>query len=791
MPPNQSSDLVGHTDSAYVRELADGTALLYISGWLAHKTHSISKLEFSLGTSDKIQCTPFNRLDVKEKLPSLSHSTEVGYSIQIPIEKYEGNEEFSVSICISLSSGERLTSLLNVTAPKLIKANSQLNRASTIYGSEESIKAFKRISEIQFHTFLKSSERFVFEINEYIPISVVIVVHNQAALTYACLRSLIEQQDVGIEVTIIDNASTDETSKLLSRVYGARVITNKTNIHYLEAANQGAIASRGEYLLFLNNDLVLLPGSLKSALNVFRKESRVGAVGAKLIRPDGQLQEAGSLIFPDGSTIGRGLGQDPFDEKFISKAEVDYCSGAFLLTPRSLFLDLKMFDASYAPAYYEDVDYCVRLKEYGYRVIYEPGASAIHVHHGSAESNTTAYECMNRNRPLFAKRHAHFLSQLESAQVNPIQSKVTNLLFIDDFIPNPSLGQGQPRSMRILESLNRNKIPVSVIGVKSDPSSTEITRLPSCVTDRCNVSGTALENFILENKGKFSHLFVSRPTNMETIASMMERYPEAFTNLRIIYDAEAVFALRDIGRKSVLQNIQFTDEEVRTITQIETAYGRSADMVVTVSENEYVRFIESGFSRIEKLSHVVYPRFNSPPFKMRNGIMGLGPLLTSDSPNTDAVRWFTQQILPKLSPSLINDGIIFAGAISDEIRNALSHPLISLLGHITNPFELYDQSRIFIAPFRFGAGIPLKVIEAAAAGIPTVISNLAAYQLGWKNGYECLTANSAQEFADALEALNSDEKLWNDIQQNALKKVSEEFSETNFDHALKTILIHA
>ena len=787
------SDLIGHTDSACVIHDHEGNYLLRIIGWIAHKTCSIDQFTFSFKGGPVIKCQAIKRDDVSKKLPLLAHNIHVGYSVDIPLREYHFENKFSLIVTVLLSNGGRFFSPLEINLNQGSPVPQRTLGTSNIYGSEESIATFRRMCDIQFQYFLNNRERFIFDAYDVPTISVVLVAHNQASLTYACLKSLLEQQNIGIEVTIIDNASTDETAKLLAKVYGARILTNETNLHYLEAANQGAIASRGDYLLFLNNDLVLLPGSLQSALNVFRKESRVGAVGAKLIRPDGRLQEAGSQILNDGSTRGIGIGQDPFDEKFLGRVDVDYCSGAFLLTPRALFLDMKMFDPSYAPAYYEDVDYCVRLKEYGYRVLYDPGAGAIHVHHASAESNVAAYEHMNKNRPLFAKRHATYLRKLESPGRKPSESFETNVLFIDDFIPNPYLGQGQPRSLRILQSLDRKNIPVSVIGLNSnfETESNAEVNLPSSVTTTLHIDKNQLEHFLLIHRANFSHIFVSRPTNMETISLIMKKHPDLFSTTKIIYDAEAVFAIRDLGKKALLENIQFTDQDIKEVTRIETAISSWADLIVTVSDGEFLRFVESGFSRIEKLSHVVYPRFHTPTFEERRGIMSLGPLLSSDSPNTDAARWFIKQVVPLLPYSSKLGGVHFAGAISKDILSELLTPDVVFTGPVLDPMPLYDRSKIFFSSIRYGAGIPLKVIEAAAAGIPTVISKIAALQLGWESGYECLVAQTPEEFVEAINALDQDAILWRTIQGNALKKVSEEFNQETFDTSLQTIITNA
>ena len=136
--------------------------------------------------------------------------------------------------------------------------------------------------------------------------------------------------------------------------------------------NQAAREAHGKYLLVLNNDAQLQPGALRSALTTIGSSPDIGAVGGRIILLDGTLQEAGSIIWRDGSCLGYGRGDDPFAPTYMFRRDVDYCSGAFLLTPRALWNQMGGFDEKYKPAYYEETDYCMRLWERGLRVVFDP-----------------------------------------------------------------------------------------------------------------------------------------------------------------------------------------------------------------------------------------------------------------------------------------------------------------------------------------------------------------------------------------------------------------------------------
>lgn len=133
-------------------------------------------------------------------------------------------------------------------------------------------------------------------------VSIVIPVHNHVADTVACLRALqVNTTHKFFEVIVCDDASSDATREVLHAIKGLKVIRLDQNVGFLVAIATAIEAARGTYLLMLNNDAEVQPGWLTALLDVAEGDATVGAVGSKLIFPDGRLQEAGSLVWNDGS----------------------------------------------------------------------------------------------------------------------------------------------------------------------------------------------------------------------------------------------------------------------------------------------------------------------------------------------------------------------------------------------------------------------------------------------------------------------------------------------------------
>ena len=200
----------------------------------------------------------------------------------------------------------------------------------------------------------------------------------EAPLLSACLESIAEHvMDVTYEVIIVLNDPTPELSAAIrDGVCGATVISFRANLGFGGAVNFAANRARGDYLVLLNDDCLVGPDWLESLVETAERRPACGIVGSTFLNGDGTLQEAGSVIWSDGTTCNVGDGARPGFMHF--ERRVDYASGGSLLIRRDVWDELGGFAHDYYPAYFEDVDFCLRAAEAGWEAWYQPAATVRH-----------------------------------------------------------------------------------------------------------------------------------------------------------------------------------------------------------------------------------------------------------------------------------------------------------------------------------------------------------------------------------------------------------------------------
>ena len=518
---------------------------------------------------------------------------------------------------------------------------------------------------------------------------------------------------------------------------------------------------------------------------IFADHPNLGALGARLIHPSGMLQEVGSHLLPDGSATGIGVGEHVQGLPFLFQRSVDFCSGAFLATPRTLWRELGGFDALFAPAYYEDVDYCLRVHALGFEVLVEPRITVIHNEGAASVNFAEAKSLQTTNRQKLIEKHTDFFAHYSERSISPhtirapLYANPKRVLLIDDFFPIQSTGQGAPRSKLISETLLSEGYSLTFVALNESGLAQNVGLSPELEYVALKRQMALLE-FLAMRGGSFGTIIISRPHNMVEFLAIKERYPICAQNCLVIYDAEAIFALREIGQRKVLKQISFTTDEVEQIVSTEILKVQNADQIWVTSQAEQEEFIRRGIECVHVIGYATNVLQSSNEFSQRKNALFLGPITSEDAPNGEGFLWFMNRVFPYISiPSF---QITQLGNYT--LQKKFPPSLVSHQGIQNDLSPYFEDARIFIAPIRFGAGIPLKVIEAAAYGLPIVTTPYIAQQLGWHDGEELLIGRDAQEFKDKIDQLYTNKDLWEKLRQNALARVQEEYSLVSFQKNL-------
>lgn len=625
-------------------------------------------------------------------------------------------------------------------------------------------------------------------------VSVVLVAHNQFDLTMQTLLSLSGSAGISFEVILIDNASTDEVRRLEAHVTGLRLVRNDSNHGFLRAANQGVALARGRHVLLLNNDVTLPPDALARAARRLDGDAGIGAVGGMVVRSHGLLQEAGSIVFRDGSCQGYGRDGDPCAPEYNFVRDVDYCSGVFLMLPNAVLDRLGGFDTAYAPAYYEETDLCARVWGLGLRVVYDPAVVIVHLEYGSSRNPDAPIALMRRNRRVLLARQRAFLQSKrmpDPAMVLHARSAVRRkrVLVVEDVIPYRHTGSGFGRTADVVASLVELGCDVSVLPLNASIDSPSDRRMGfdervELLWDRDITSAAA---FLTERETYYDVIWVCRAHNLSRLAAVLGGSWGALRHAHVILDTEALAANREAVRAQ-LSGARF---DLQSALQRELRDSHLAHAVCAVSAPEAEQLREAGMPSVHMLGHSMACAPTPRPFAERCDILALGSLLGAATPNADGLGWFIAEVWPIVIEALPEVRLKVAGFVAQgvDLGALLAGERIDYLGFVPDPGALYDAMRVFVAPTRFAAGIPFKVHEAAAHGLPVVATRLLATQLGWQDGavLGCDPTEPARFAADVI-ALYRDEALWTATRERALGRVAAECSPQGFTATIGRII---
>jgi GT2 family glycosyltransferase/glycosyltransferase involved in cell wall biosynthesis len=611
--------------------------------------------------------------------------------------------------------------------------------------------------------------------------SIVVPVFNQVHLTVRCLAALAPTLEPGLaEVIVVDDASTDATAEVLRRVEGIRVVTSETNRGFAGAAGSGAAQATGRVVVFLNNDTEVRPGWLDALLETIDSAEDVGAVGCRLLFPDGRLQEAGGIIWRDGTGANYGRGDDPEAPPYTFRREVDYCSGSALMVRRDLFERVGGFDPRFAPAYYEDTDLCFSLRELGYRVLYEPRAVVVHLEggsHGTDDGPGPLPEGKARqhvNRHLFVDKWSHALARhLPSGTAGGLLggrlSRRPRVLVCDAWIPRHDRDSGGLRMtwiLRLLRELGCEVTLVALDGERREPYADHFRHLGIEV----HLGGQAYADLVRRRERLYDVVLLSRP---QIAAGCIEDTRRHQTTAAVVYDAVDLQFVRELRRLTLLGELP--DEEYERARGQELEVMRACDVVAAITQAEAEVILE----QVPGARTVVLPnvheldRLPPAPFEDRAGLLFLGGF--DHAPNVDAARHLVEDVLPLVRDEL-DAPLWLVGSNPPPAVTALAQDGVVVTGYVPDVEVHLRRARVFVAPLRYGAGMKGKNGHALSHGLPVVTTTVGAEGMDLVDGTHALVRDDPRELAAAVVRLYRDRQLWERLSASGMELVGERWT---------------
>jgi len=639
--------------------------------------------------------------------------------------------------------------------------------------------------------------------------SIVIPVFNNLALTRNCLDAIFcNTQDVNYEIIVVDNASTDGTTDYLKGIESDRIrcIFNSENKGFVEACNAGAGLASGDYLLFLNNDTEVQPGWLSSLVGFAEATPDCGAVGLKLVYPTGRLQEAGGIIFSDGSGWNYGRGMDPSDPRFNFVREVDYCSGAALMVRKVLWDQIGGFDLRYAPAYYEDTDLCFEIRKRGYKVYYQPKSTVVH-----HEGQTAGRDLQSGFKKYQRANRAKFVQKWASELRNQYQSRHSNvprasnrqttksILVVDAFLPTFDRASGSLRLFNILKMLRQMNFHVTFVARNGSMEDRYRPILEDVGIEvyAWDVQGMRAAGYRVTSAAPidYENLFRERQHDYALIEfwHLAEHYLPLVRRLsprtQVIIDTVDIHFLRQM-REAELKESEEIRQKALYHKRRELAVYQKADRlwVVTPQDKEAIEDSVGGVP-IDIVPNVHAQVTAVKEFDKTSDLLFVGNF--SHPPNEDAVLYFWKDVFPLILKDLPDVRLYVVGNNPPDSVKALASDRIIVTGYVQDLSPYLLQARISVSPLRYGAGMKGKVGEALSWGLPVVTTTIGAEGMELDDGRDALIADTAEQFAAKVVRLYNDCKLWTRLSGNGRSKVEAQWSPEAVKQRLETIFTGA
>lgn len=349
-----------------------------------------------------------------------------------------------------------------------------------------------------------------------------------------------------------------------------------------------------------------------------------------------------------------------------------------------------------------------------------------------------------------------------------------HILLIDDRVPDPHFGAGFPRAYRLLLSLIQ-------LGH-------QVYFHPTLKQSIEDLNIDLLKNYHIEvvkeieslNNISIDVVIASRPHNIHYyLPPILKILPK----VKYVYDTEALWFRRYDLQLSITGRLPGW-----AYRYDELGMARQADLCFVVNDIEKKILEENGVKKVVKLAHALEINRDGLSFEERKNLLVVGGKLEEDSTNEDALWWYLENCWSSVWNTLQCQMDVTGHVLTERLKqNTFGH--VNLLGHVDDLLSLYQSCKVFVASTRFSTGIPWKVHEAMANGIPCVISRLLATQLELKDDQEAMVCDSPQDYIHKTILLYENKEIWESMREKAFEYINKDCSIENFKQIIQASLV--
>jgi O-antigen biosynthesis protein len=595
------------------------------------------------------------------------------------------------------------------------------------------------------------------------------------AKSFEDTRSLIESltQAAGLlalEFVICDIGKTDVTGLFYANQRNVSYIRCNHDASYSIAANRSLSYINAGVIGFFEAETRIEREALQYLFASLTDQN--GIVGPQVVCADGRLKAAGGIVNSREAPHGYGhLDPQPDHPRYKFAREVDFCPEAYLIK-RDIFRKLAGFNEEYRTSRIAHIDLAFRARAVGHSCHYCPNSRVI------SFSVRDWCEDWRDDWDRFQCDHAaQIANDYENAgrDLSRVHDRAASarVLYIDADTPTPDQRSGSIDAINIIRILQDFGFRTTFVP--------ENLLHQGKYTDKLQAMGVeaiyspyygSIHDLITEKNCSFDLVVICR-------ADIAHRHLDLILKLtptaRIVFNTVDLHFLREM-RGAELSGQSEQAEKARRMRESELASIRKADatIVLTNDEADIVRREAPG-----ALVHVI-PLVRDPPelrpvasFASRSGVVFVGTY--RHPPNADAVTYFVKDIWPLVRRRLPMAVFRIVGSEVTPDIQALAGNGVEVVGFVADLDTVLGQSRVAVAPLRYGAGMKGKILSALLVGLPTVATHIGIEGFGLTSGQEILVEDDARQFADAVVHLYTDEEVWTRLSRNGLK-----FSRTNF-----------